>query len=72
MELPLLLAGVDVGEGQQLREDSQTVLDEALRSPANVSLHFFWDFVEVVEFVSDHPNEVADRFEVVFAVEVHL
>lgn len=37
-----------------------------------MSLDFFWDFVEVVELVSDHPDEVADRLEIVLTVEVHL
>lgn len=72
MELPFLLAGVDVGKGQQLGEDGQTILDEAFRCLADVRLHFFGDFVEVVELVPDHPDEVADGLEVVFAVEVHF
>ena len=72
MELPLLLAGVDVGEGQQFGEDGEAVLDEAVGSLANVRLHLLGDLVEVVELVPDHPDEVADGLEVVLAVEVHL
>lgn len=72
MELPFLLAGVYVGKGQQLGENGQAVLNEAFRCLADVRLHFFGDFVEVIELVPDHSNEIADGLEVVLAVEVHF
>lgn len=72
MEFPFLLAGVDIGEVQKFGEQLQTVFDESFGSFADVAADLFGDFMEVVEFVPDHSDEISHRFEIVFPVVADL
>ena len=35
-------------------------------------LDFYWDLMEVVQLVSDHTDEVADRLKIIFSVEINF
>lgn len=60
VESPFLLPSVDIRKMQQLRKQLEAVLDESLRGLSNMAFHFFWDLVEMVEFVPYHANEVSN------------
>ena len=59
VESPFLLPRVDIGEMQQLRKQLKTVLNEPLGSLSDMILDFFWDLVEMVEFVPYDTDEVS-------------
>lgn len=72
MKFPFLLAGIDVGEREQLREDSETVFDESFRSSSDLTLGLFGYFVEVVQLISDHSDQIPYGLKIVLPISINL
>lgn len=58
MKFPFLFTCVNKCKMEQFRKQFQTVLDESFRGFADLYFNLFWNFVEVVEFVSNQANQI--------------
>jgi hypothetical protein len=59
MQFPLFLARVDVGKVEQLREEPEAVFDEVIGCLSDVNFDVLGDLMEMVEFVSDHADQIS-------------
>ena len=72
MKFPFFFASIYKSEVQEFGEQIETVFDETFWCFSDVISCFFWDFMEMIQFVSDHSDQISNWLVVVFTVVTHL
>ena len=60
VKLPFFLASIHESKVKQLGEQLKAILNESFRGFPDLELDFFGNLVEVVQLVSDQPDQVSD------------